>query len=100
MKISTIGVVSIVGIVLATAPIWAGPIGIENLSPAEKSLVLSVLERKEKRIGQEIPEPPKGPALARYMAKRAQIRRLINRIQSGQPVSPDEIDQELWPTYP
>jgi hypothetical protein len=100
MKIRTIGVVLIIGIVLTNAPIWAGPIGVEKLSPAEKSLVLSVLEQKEKRIGQEIPEPPKGVALGRYMAKRAEIRRLINRIETGQPVSPDEIDQEFWPTNP
>jgi hypothetical protein len=98
MRIRTAGAVSLVGIVLTITSIWAGPVGVENLSPAERSLVLSALERREKRIGQQIPEPPKGPALVRYMAKRAEIRRLINRIQSGQPVSPDEIDEQLWPT--
>jgi hypothetical protein len=36
----------------------------------------------------------------RYMDKHAQLQDLINRIQSGQPVSPDEIDQALQPTNP
>jgi hypothetical protein len=63
-------------------------------------MVLSVLERREKRIGQEIPEPPKGPAMARYMARRAKIRELINRVRSGQPVAPDELDEQLWPANP
>jgi hypothetical protein len=46
-----------------------------------------------------MPEPPKGPSMARWMDKRSQLQDLINRIQSGQPVSPDEIDPLLQPTY-
>jgi len=34
----------------------------------------------------------------RYMDERTQLQDLINRIQSGQPVSPEEIDQALQPT--
>jgi len=97
MNIRTVVVFSVVVAVLTSAPIWAGPVGVEHLSPAVRSMVLSVLERRERRIGRELPEPPKGPALVRYMARRAEIRQLINRIQSGQPVSADEIDQQLWP---
>jgi hypothetical protein len=69
-----------------------------NLSP-ETTIALGQLEIKQKQLGQQLPEPPKGPALVRYMAKRSQLQDLINRIQSGQPVSPDEIDQVLQPTY-
>ena len=45
------------------------------------------------------PNTTKGPALVRYLDKRSQLQDLINRIQSGQPVSPDEVDQALQPTY-
>src|SRR5215469_3328681 len=97
MKIKPAGILPLIGLILTTTPVWWGLTGVEHLSPVERSLVLLVLERREKRIGQEFPEPPKGPALTSYMAKRAALRDLINRIQNGEPVSPDEIDQQLWP---
>jgi hypothetical protein len=33
------------------------------------------------------------------MDKRSQLQDLIDRLQSGQPVSPDEIDEALQPTH-
>lgn len=61
--------------------------------------MLSQLQAEQVEVGQQLPEPPKGPAMVRYMAKRSQLQDLINRIQSGQPVSPDEINEALQPTY-
>jgi hypothetical protein len=61
--------------------------------------VVKKLEVKQDHLARQLPEPPKGPALVSYEAKRSHLQGLINRIQSGQPVSPDEIDQALQPTY-
>jgi hypothetical protein len=44
--------------------------------------------------------PPynKGPLLIHNMDRASKLDDLINRVQSGQPVSPDEIDQALQPS--
>ena len=78
-----------------------GPcLGIQrSLSPDQTAVALSQLQAKYQHIAGQLPEPPKGPAMARYMSKRSQLEDLIKRIQIGQPVSPDEIDQALQPTY-
>ncbi len=39
----------------------------------------------------------KGPLLVRYMDRYSQLNDLINRVQNGQRVAPDEIDQALQP---
>ncbi len=100
MKVRTISVLSLVGVAMSFTPVWAGPVGVQrNLSPDQKAVAVWQLQAKQEQVGRQLPEPPKGPALVRYMAKRSQLQDLINRIQSGQPVSPDEIDQALQPTY-
>ena len=100
MKIGIIGVLSLICAAMSFTPVWAGPIGMQrNVSPDQRVLALSQLQAKQLEIGRQLPEPPKGPALIRYMDKRAQLQDLISRIQSGQPVASDEIDQALQPTY-
>jgi hypothetical protein len=100
MKIRALAVLSIISVAMSFTPVWAGPVGVQrNLSRDERAIVLGQLQLKELQVGRQLPEPPKGPALARYMDKRSHLQDLINRIQSGQPVSPDEIDQALQPTY-
>ena len=100
MKIRFLGVLSAVWVVASLAPAWAGPVGVQRtLPPDERAIALGQLQARYAQIGRQLPEPPKGPALVNYMAKRARLQDLINRIQSGQPVSPDEIDQVLQPTY-
>lgn len=103
MKIRVLGVFSVLSVLCAATsftPVWAGPVGMQrNVSPDERALALSLLQAKQLEVGRQLPEPPKGPALIRYMDKRAQLQDLISRIQSGQPVTPDEIDQAAQPTY-
>jgi hypothetical protein len=100
MKISVLGVLSVVCVATSVMSVWAGPVGVQrNLSPVERSIALERLQMKQKHLGRQLPEPPKGPALARYMDKRSRLQDLINRLQNGQPVSPDEIDPVLEPTY-
>ena len=100
MKIKVLGVLSIVCVATSIMSVWAGPVGVQrNLSPDERAIAIGQLQVKQEQVARQLPEPPKGPALARYMDKRSQLQDLINRIQSGQPVSPDEIDQALQPTY-
>jgi hypothetical protein len=56
---------------------------------------VAALEAKRDQVGQQMPEPPKGPELARYVTRLERLNELIDRIQSGQPVSPDEVDQQV-----
>jgi hypothetical protein len=98
MKIKALAVLSLVA--MSFTPVWAGPVGVQrNLSPDENATTLYQLEAKREQVDRQIPEPPKGPALVRWMGRRSQLEDLINRIQSGRPVSPEEIDQVLQPTY-
>jgi hypothetical protein len=100
MKIRALTVLSVLCVGMSGTPVWAGPVGVpRSLSPDQAAAAVRQLEIKQEQVGRQLPEPPKGPALVRYMAKRSQLQDLINRIQSGQPVSPDEIDQALQPTY-
>jgi hypothetical protein len=100
MKITALAVLSVVCVGMSFTPVWAGPVGVQrNLSPDQKAVAVWQLQAKQKQVGRQLPEPPKGPALVRYMDKRSQLQDLIDRIQSGQPVSPDEVDQALQPTY-
>jgi len=71
-----------------------------NLSPDQRAVAIQQLQAKQEQVGRQLPEPPKGPALVRYMDKRSQLQDLIKRIQNGQPVAPDEIDQALQQTNP
>jgi hypothetical protein len=67
----------------------------------QQSATLAQLETKQEQVSLKASGPnAKGPLLVRYMDRQAQLQDLINRIQSGQPVSPDEIDQALQPTNP
>jgi hypothetical protein len=95
MKISTIGGLSLVGVAIST-PLWAGPVGVQRSLPADqKAAAITQLQAREEQVARQMPEPPKGPALVRYLDKRSQLENLISRIQAGEPVSPDEIDQQL-----
>jgi hypothetical protein len=100
MKIRTVGVLSLLGFATFVTPLWAGPVGMQrSLAPDQKAAALARLEVAQEQVGRQMPEPPKGPYLARYMSRRSQLQDLINRLQSGQPVSPDEIDQALQPIH-
>ena len=100
MKIRALTVLSVVCVGMLGTPVWAGPVGVQrNLSPDQKAVAVWQLRAKQEQVGRQLPEPPKGPAMVRYFDKRSQLQDLINRIQSGQPVSPDEVDQALQPTY-
>ena len=100
MKTRALTVVSVVCVAVSFTPVWAGPVGVQrNLSTDQRAVAVWQLQAKQEHLGRELPEPPKGPALMRYMDKRSQLQGLIDKIQSGQPVSPDEVDQALQPTY-
>jgi hypothetical protein len=98
MKIRTIGVLSLVGVATSITPVWAGPVGVQrSLSHDQQTAALTQLEPKQ--VSRKALAPnAKGPLLVRYMDKHTQLQNLKSRIQSGQAVSPDEIDQALQPS--
>jgi hypothetical protein len=104
MKVRTIGVLSVVGIAMSITPIWAGPVGGQRSVSADDQQAVAVrqLEAQRYQVARAMQGPPqnKGPALIRNMGRASQLDNLINRLKSGQPVSPDEIDQALQPANP
>jgi hypothetical protein len=102
MKVRTIGVLSFVGVAMSITPIWAGSVGLQrSISPGQQQATLAQLEAQQEQVSRNaLAANVKGPQLLRSMDKQAQLQDLINRIQSGQPVSPDEIDHALQPTNP
>jgi hypothetical protein len=102
MKVRTIGVLSFVGVAMSITPIWAGSVGLRrSISPSQQQATLAQLEAHQVQVSRNaLASNAKGPQLLRSMDKQAQLQDLINRIQSGQPVSPDEIDHALQPTNP
>jgi hypothetical protein len=102
MKVRTTGVLSFVGVAMSITPIWAGLVGTQrSISPDQQPGTLAQLEAQQGQVSRNtLAANAKGPQLLRSMDKQAQLQDLINRIQSGQPVSPDEIDHALQPTNP
>ena len=101
MKVRTIGVLSLVGLAMSASPIWAGPVGVQRgLSPDQQTAAVEQLETQRAQVARAMQVPPqnKGPALIRNMDQYSKLNDLIGRLQSGQPVAPDEIDQAMQPT--
>lgn len=101
MKVRTIGVLSLVGFAMSASPIWAGPVGVQRgLSPDQQTAAVEELETQRAQVARAMQVPPqnKGPALIRNMDQYSKLNDLISRLQSGQPVAPDEIDQTMQPT--
>jgi len=95
MKTIAIGTIALGALISATAPALAGPIGIGRTATAEQQLTLSQLEARREQVGQQMPMPPKGPPMGRWMSKRIQLDDLINRLKNGQQLAPEDIDQAL-----
>jgi hypothetical protein len=102
MKIRPIAVLSVVGLAMSITPIWAGPVGGQrSVSSDQQSATLAQLEAEQEQVSYKASSPnAKEPLLVHYVDREAQLQDLINGIQSGRPVSPDEIDQALQPTNP
>jgi hypothetical protein len=98
MKISAIGVLSLISFSISAEPVWAGPVGLERSLTIEQEIALHQLEARREQVGRQMPEPPKGGPVGRWMTKRIQLDDLINRLKSGQQVALEEIDQALQAT--
>ena len=98
MKVRAIGVISVIGVAVSVGPIWAGSTGVQrSLSSDQQNAEVTELQVKQDQVSRQMLMPPynKGPILIHNMDRASQLNDLIERIQSGQPVSPDEIDQQL-----
>lgn len=100
MKLRTIGVLSVVGIAMSITPLWAGPVGAQrSVSTDQQGAAVRQLEAQRYQVARSMQGPPqnKGPALIQNMERASQLDNLINRLKSGQSVSPYEIDQAMQP---
>ncbi len=95
MKISAVGVLTLISVAISAAPVWAAPVGLDRTLTIEQQIALNQLEAKREHIVRQMPEPPKAGPIGRWISKRMQLDDLINRIKSGQQVAPEEIDQAL-----
>ncbi len=69
-----------------------------SLDSEQRSGAMDYLQAIQEDFSQQASlENAKGPLLIRYMEKRAKLDDLINRLKSGQPMAPEEIDQALEP---
>jgi hypothetical protein len=68
-----------------------------SLSSDQQTATVTELQAKKEQVTSQMLTPPynRGPILIHNMDRASQLNDLIKRIQSGQPVSPDEIDQQL-----
>jgi hypothetical protein len=100
MRITTIGALSLIGLTVSIAPVGAGSVGVQrNLSSNQQAAAVTQLEAQRGQVAREMITPPynKGPLLIHNMDRASRLDDLINRVQSGQPVSPEEIDQAQQP---
>ena len=99
MRIRTIFFLSLAGLTSLAAPIFAGPVGIQrNITPEQQSGAVDYLKTQREDLSRQATlDNAKGPLMIRYMDKRAQLDDLINRLQSGQQVAPEEIDRASAP---
>ena len=74
----------------------------ENLSRDQQGVVVRQLEAERSEVARAMQVPPqnKGPALIQNMERAAQLDNLINRMKSGQTVSPYEINRAVPPGSP
>jgi hypothetical protein len=97
MKISTIGFLSLAGVAMST-PLWAGPVGVQRtLTQDQQAAAVTDLQAKKQEVSRFMMTPPfnRGPILIHNMDRISKLNDLINRLQTRQPVSPDEIDEQL-----
>jgi hypothetical protein len=101
MKVSTISVLSLVSVAMSVPSVLAGPIAVQrNLSSNQQAAAVTQLQTQRDQVSREMITPPynRGPLLIHNMDRASKLDDLINRVRSGEPVSPDEIDQALQPS--
>lgn len=95
MKAIRLGAISLGVLIGASVPTFAGPVGVGRTLTTEQQITLSQLETRKEQVDRQMPVPPKGPPLGRWMSKRIQLDDLINRLKNGQQVASEEIDRAL-----
>jgi len=99
VKARTIGALLLLATALSLNSAWAGPVGIQRSLSPDQAAAVAQLETKKEQVSSAMRQPnAKGPLLVRYIDRYSQLNDLIDRVQNGQPVAPDEIDQALQPT--
>ena len=95
MKLKTCGIALITGLTMSATGAWPGPVGVQRTPSASQ---LAQLEAQKEKISHDMLRPGvKGPLWASYSDRYTRLDDLIGRIQRGESVSPDEIDEALQP---
>jgi hypothetical protein len=89
-------VLSLVLIVGLAAPAFAGPVGVSRTPvTTQNTQVIADLASAKGEAEHLARVAFKGDAAARYRMKAVEIDNLIERLNSGEQVSPDEIDHAM-----
>ena len=97
MKVKTAAVLSLVGLAISATPTLAR--AAESVSSADqRAALVARFEAARQDCWREAQvSRAKGPLLAQHMNRQRRLSDLINRIQIGEVVSAEEIDQALQP---
>jgi hypothetical protein len=98
MKSSAIfGVLLIASAALVT-PAFAGPIGVERVTASQETATVSELQTRKFQLAEKADlQNARGPLRIAYMTKQGQIDEVISRLESGQSVPADAVDEALQP---
>jgi hypothetical protein len=98
MKTLTIGAVLLFGCTALAAPAFAGPVGVEHLSADQQAAVVDRLHTTKAQLAEKADlQNARGPLRIAYMERQDRINDLVNRLQSGQPVSVNAINHVTQP---
>src|SRR6266436_1129471 len=91
------GILLIASTALAT-PVFAGPVGVQRLSVTQESATVGELQNRKFQLAEKADlQNARGPLRIAYMVKQGQIDDVIGRIENGQPVSANAVNEAMQP---
>jgi hypothetical protein len=98
MKTSVICGILMLGSTALAAPAFAGPVGLPRLDASQQAATVSELQTTKVQLAEKADlQNARGPLRIAYMVKQGQIDGVISRIENGQPVSANAVDEAMQP---
>jgi hypothetical protein len=98
MKSSIICAVLLLGSTALAAPVFAGPVGVQRLSASQESATVGELQNRKFQLAEKADlQNARGPLRIAYMVKQDQIDGVISRVENGQPVSANAVNEAMQP---